>query len=121
MSGLGSTQNPEVLSAQQSENLSNLPDNSHLQCNMCVTGLDESLTSEDLHEMFQSFGSIKSAKVAIDASTRKSKCYGYVWFNEEQDCRSAILEARDFATSVRAPYPCSLFEMSGLRAANLFV
>ena len=88
---------------------------------MCVTGLDESLTSEDLHEIFQSFGSIKSAKVAIDASTRKSKCYGYVWFNEEQDCKRAILEARDFVTSMRAPYPCSLFEMTGLRAANLFV
>ena len=35
------------------DELSNLPDNSSLQCNLCVTGLDESLTSEDLHLLFQ--------------------------------------------------------------------
>jgi hypothetical protein len=35
------------------DDLNNLPDNSSLQCNLCVTGLDESLTSEDLHLLFQ--------------------------------------------------------------------
>lgn len=49
---------------QTFEELNNLPDNSNLHCNLCVTGLDESLTSEDLHLIFQQFGDIKSCKVA---------------------------------------------------------
>ena len=49
-------------------------------CNLCVTGLDESIDSSDLHQMFSKFGQIKSAKVAIDHKTQKSKCYGYVWY-----------------------------------------
>mmetsp|Transcript_21615 Transcript_21615/g.28934 ORF Transcript_21615/g.28934 Transcript_21615/m.28934 type:complete len:186 (-) Transcript_21615:915-1472(-) len=88
---------------------------------MCVTGLDESLMSEDLHKVFERFGPVKSAKVAIDAETRKSKCYGYVWFSHEQDCKRAILEANQFHSSLCAPYPCRLFEMTGLRAASVFV
>ena len=58
---------------------------------MCVTGLDETLTAEDLHLMYQRFGQVKSAKVAYDAETGKSKCYGFVWFMEENDCMQAIL------------------------------
>jgi len=51
------------------EALENLPDNSHLECNICVTGLDECLTSEDLHKMFSKFGNIKSCKVTLDPAT----------------------------------------------------
>lgn len=68
----------------------NLPDNSNLKCNLCVTGLDESLTSEDLHSMFSKFGELKSCKVSRDPATLKSKCYGYVWFYNESDCVSAL-------------------------------
>ena len=71
---------------------------------MCVTGLDESLTSEDLHTLYQRFGQVKSAKVAYDAETGKSKCYGYVWFMEEDECKRAILAAANFETKVHAPY-----------------
>ena len=77
-----------------------MPDNSHLVCNMCVTGLDESVTAEDLHRIFSTFGQIKSAKVATDATTLKSKCYGYVWFMQEDDCKRAISEAKSFQTSI---------------------
>lgn len=61
--------NPElsVLGFSESQQSENLPDNSHLQCNMCVTGLDESITAEDLHKMFSVFGQVKSAKVATDS------------------------------------------------------
>ena len=53
----------DAMAHSQSENF---PDNSHNQCNLCVTGLDESLTSEDLHAMFEKFGPVKSVKVATD-------------------------------------------------------
>ena len=75
--------NPESLLFSEEENL---PDNSNLQCNLCVRGLDESLTSEDLHRMFERFGQVKSAKVSTDPSTMKSKCYGFVWFGSEDAC-----------------------------------
>ena len=95
-----------------------MPDNSHQQCNLCVTGLDESITAEDLHLMFEKFGAVKSAKVATDPQTLKSKCYGYVWFMQEESCQLAIEEAQQYLTSVQTPYPCKLFEMSGLRHAR---
>lgn len=98
-----------------------MPDNSHLQCNLCVTGLDESITAEDLHKIFEKFGTVKSSKVAIDAVTLKTKCYGYVWFMEEQSCQRAILEAKSFRTSATVPFPCNLFEMSGLRHARVMI
>ena len=43
----------EKLGSKQSDNL---PDNSLLQCNMCVTGLDEAITSEDLHTIYERYG-----------------------------------------------------------------
>lgn len=60
---------------------------------MCITGLDESITAEDLHMIFGKFGEINSAKVAVDPTTLKSKCYGYVWFADEDSCRRAIYES----------------------------
>ena len=35
-----------------SENDENLPDNSNLQCNLCVTNLDPSLVAADLYQIF---------------------------------------------------------------------
>jgi len=75
---------------QTFDELNNLPDNSNLQCNLCVTGLDESITSEDLHLLFNQFGELKSCKVARDPKTGKSRCYGYIWFTSEKACAKAI-------------------------------
>ena len=72
------------------EALENLPDNSHQECNICVTGLDESLTSEDLHNMFSRFGDIKSCKVTLDPATGKSRGYGFIWFSTERACKFAL-------------------------------
>lgn len=89
-----------------------MPDNSNLQCNLCVTGLDESITSEDLHLMFQQFGELKSCKVSQDPKTGKSKCYGYVWFTTEKACAKA-LEASSYL-----PYSVKLFKSFCLRACE---
>jgi poly(U)-binding-splicing factor PUF60 len=40
--------------------------------------------------IFKKFGEIKSCKVAIDPTSGKSKGYGYVWFNSEKSCTSAL-------------------------------
>ena len=96
------------------EALENLPDNSHLECNLCVTGLDESLTSEDLHVMFSKFGEIKSCKVSMDPKTGKGRGYGFVWFTTEKACNLA-LKIKAF------PYKTMLYKDFCVRAAEQVV
>ena len=67
-----------------------------MQCNLCVIGLDESITGEDLYIIFSKYGDIKSAKLAIDPLTSKSKYYGYVWFMSEESCKKAIEDSANF-------------------------
>ena len=109
--------NPELASSTYSQmpfveddQSENMPDNSHMQCNLCVTGLDESITGEDLHIIFNKYGEIKSAKLAVDPLTSKSKCYGYVWFMSEESCKSAIKDSANFQLSKELPYSCKMFE-----------
>lgn len=71
----------------------NLPDNSNLQCNLCITGLDPCLLSEDLHIMFSKFGEIKSAKISTEPLSGDSRCYGFVWFTNEKSCSAALEDA----------------------------
>lgn len=87
----------------------NLPDNSNLQCNLCVTGLDDSITSEDLHALFHKFGEIKSSKVAHDPKTGKSRSYGYVWFTTEKACSAAMAASKDL------PYQVQLYRSFCIR------
>ena len=82
--------NSHLMFDEDPEALENLPDNSNLECNICVTGLDETITSEDLHKMFSKFGEIKSCKVTLDPKTGKSRCYGYIWYSTEKACKSAL-------------------------------
>ena len=101
--------NPELISAEASAAQipaasDNLPDNSNLQCNLCVTGLDESLTLADLDKMFSKFGPIKSLKLPICPKTNKSMCYGYVWFEQEESCKAAIAESKTFKNNSKMPY-----------------
>lgn len=80
-----------------------------MQCNLCVTGLDESLTSEDLHLIFSKFGEIKSCKVAQDPVSGKSRGYGYVWFFQEKASSAALAATNDL------PYQVKLFKPMCLR------
>ena len=94
---------------EDKENCENLPDNSCQQCNQCVMGLDESLTAEDLHQMFSKYGELKSCKVATDPATGKSRCYGFVWFVSEQ-------AATEVLTCSHMPYKTELYKQYCLRA-----
>jgi len=93
--------NPEVLDMVC---LDNLPDNSHQQTNLCVKGLDECLTEEDLHLMFQKFGEIRSVKVAKKSDSSQSLGYGFVWFAEEYACMAALA-----AWPEHLGYECELY------------
>lgn len=92
--------------------LENMPDNTQKLTNLCVKGLDECLTEEDLHIMFRVFGDIKSLKVARDKATSKSLGYGFVWFADEYACAAAI-KASENQTAVG--YQCEFYQNVALR------
>ncbi len=83
--------------------MENLPDNSHVQTNLVVKGLDISLVAHDLHLIFSKFGEIKSCKIALDPDSGASKGYGFVWYHGESSCKSA-LECKNL------PYQVELFQ-----------
>ena len=63
---------------------------------MFVTGLDESVTNEDLYDLFSKYGEIKSAKISVDTQTSKSIGHGYVWFMNEESSMQAIRDSQNF-------------------------
>ena len=93
----------------------NLPDNSNMQCNLFISGLDESMTSEDLHTLCSRFGDILSAKVSVDPVSKKSKGYGFVWFRTEEACTEAINASANYQLSREMPYPCQIYQNNSIR------
>ena len=83
-----------------------------------MTGLDEAITGEELHHFFSKYGEIKSAKLAVDPQTSKSKCYGFVWFMNEESCKKAICDSLYYKSSLQMPYQCQLFQDQGVRYAQ---
>ncbi|KAI7883484.1 hypothetical protein K492DRAFT_235418 [Lichtheimia hyalospora FSU 10163] len=56
-----------------------------------VGGLDHSMTEELVHAAFIPFGDIVSVQLANDPGSRNPhKGYGFVEFEEEEDCEAAI-------------------------------
>jgi RNA recognition motif-containing protein len=63
-----------------------------------VGNLSYSVSSSDLEELFGSFGAIRSAQVVMDRDTGRSKGFGFVEFNTDEEAEAAIsaLNGRDF-------------------------
>jgi cold-inducible RNA-binding protein len=55
-----------------------------------VAGLPYDLYDDELVEIFEKFGKIASAKVAMDKETGKSKGFAFVDMPNEQEARDAI-------------------------------
>jgi len=55
-----------------------------------VAGLPYDMDHRDLQEMFELYGTIKSAKVVMDHATRKSKGFGFVEFAKESEARETM-------------------------------
>ena len=54
-----------------------------------VAGLPYDLYDDELMEIFEKFGKVLSAKVTLDRETGKSRGFGIVDFENEQDARDA--------------------------------
>lgn len=55
-----------------------------------VAGLPYDLDDAELEEIFEKFGEVVSAKVAMDKETGKSKAFGFVEMKNKEDGMEAI-------------------------------
>jgi RNA recognition motif-containing protein len=62
-----------------------------------VAGLPYDLYDEELIEIFEKFGKIASAKVAIDKETGKSRGFAFVDMPNEEEAREAIEHLNDIS------------------------
>ncbi len=58
--------------------------------NIFVSGLNYSMTSDELSEIFGQYGSVVSAKVIEDRATGRSRGFGFVEMAADEEGRSAI-------------------------------
>ncbi len=75
-----------------------------------VGGLPYSVTEEQLTELFQSHGTVESAKVITDKYTDRSRGFGFVEMSTQQEAEQAIqalngteLEGRSLTVNVSKP------------------
>ena len=62
-----------------------------------VTGLPYDLDDAELEEIFEKFGTISSAKVAIDRETGKSRGFGFVEMPDSAEAKDAIENLNDIS------------------------
>jgi len=65
--------------------------------NLFVAGLPYDLDDAELMEIFEKFGVVNSAKVAMDKETGKSRGFGFVEMKEDKDGREAIEHLNDIS------------------------
>ena len=63
--------------------------------NLFVAGLPYDLDDAELEEIFEKFGKVNSAKVAIDRETGKSRGFGFVDMADATEAREAIENLKD--------------------------
>jgi len=69
--------------------------------NLFIYHLPQEYTDVDLHETFQPFGSIVSAKVFMDKQTNLSKCFGFVSFTNADSAQCAIQAMNGFQVGTK--------------------
>ncbi|MCC6599064.1 MAG: RNA-binding protein [Crocinitomicaceae bacterium] len=58
--------------------------------NIFVSGLNYSLTSEELNALFSQYGAVTSAKVVTDRETGRSRGFGFVEMAGDEEGRNAV-------------------------------
>lgn len=58
--------------------------------NIYVGNLPYSVDSRELREAFEAYGAVSSAEVIFDRRTKRSRGYGFVEMDNDQDARRAI-------------------------------
>ena len=62
-----------------------------------VAGLPYDLDNAELEEIFEKYGKVVSAKVAMDRETGKSKGFGFVEMSTDQEGKDAIEHLNDIS------------------------
>jgi RNA recognition motif-containing protein len=65
--------------------------------NIFVAGLPYDLDDAELEEIFEKFGVVKSAKVAMDKETGKSRGFGFVDMPNAEEAKEAIEGLNDIS------------------------
>jgi len=65
--------------------------------NLFVAGLPYDLDDAELEEIFEKFGVVKSAKVAMDKETGKSRGFGFVEMPNAEEAKEAIEGLNDIS------------------------
>ena len=65
--------------------------------NLFVAGLPYDLDDAELMEIFEKFGTVNSAKVAMDKETGKSRGFGFVDMPNSTEARDAIENLNDIS------------------------
>lgn len=65
--------------------------------NLFVAGLPYDLDDAELEEIFEKFGTVTSAKVAMDKETGKSRGFGFVEMPVESEAKDAIENLNDIS------------------------
>ncbi|MEP6845387.1 MAG: RNA-binding protein [Panacibacter sp.] len=62
-----------------------------------VAGLPYDLDDQELEEIFEKFGTVKSAKVTMDRETGKSRGFGFVEMPDQTEAKDAIENLNDIS------------------------
>lgn len=75
--------------------------------NMYVSNLGFHVTGEDLKKLFEEFGQVTSSKVIIDKETGRSRGFGFVEIESDDEARKAMskldgkeIEGRNISVTV---------------------
>ena len=69
--------------------------------NIYVGNLPYNVVEEDLREIFEEYGEVASVKIISDKLTGRSKGFGFVEMEEDQEARKAIEELNNAELSGR--------------------
>ncbi len=63
-----------------------------------VGNLGYNIASSDLEKLFSQFGTVQSAEVIMDRATNRSKGFGFVEMNSDEEAQAAInaLQGKDY-------------------------
>ena len=68
--------------------------------NIFVSSLSFKVKKEDLAELFAPYGEVSSARIILDKVTRRSKGYGFVEMDNEEQALAAIAAPSEPNTSI---------------------